>query len=507
MPEQTLIWVAAPAAFLAGLLLAWLSMRARVSGAHKEREEAVHTLQNEISDLAKRLAIAENTNRSIPALKADLAGLGERERALQKELRDLSAALAQEKERSSQLKSATEKLALREEEIDGLKALLSERGSEISEIRTRMEEERKRSEEKLALLNDARTELTNQFRVLAQEILDEKGKAFDRHSKDGLKSLLEPFKDGLAEFRKKVDDVYVNEAKERATLKTEIDSLRRLNQQISQEAVNLTRALKGDKKAQGSWGEMILEKVLERSGLRKGIEYETQGAFRDGDGKLFRPDVVVHLPDEKDVVIDSKVSLVAYERYVGAEDDAERAKALAEHVAAVRAHITALSGKDYSTLKGVRSLEFVVLFMPIEAAFVAAFREDESLFSQAFEKRIVVVTPTTLLVTLRTIESIWRYERQNRNAQAIFDRAAAIYEKLRLFLESMEKLGKQINTLHGTYEEAMNRMVRGKGNVVSQLSRFSDLGISVKKELPRTVTDVAEIEGSVEEETPEPGEE
>jgi len=358
-----------------------------------------------------------------------------------------------------------------------------------------MEEERKAAEEKLVLLNDAKTELTNQFQVLDQEILDQKGQVFSEQSKTGLKTLLDPFRDQLREFKQKVDDVYVHEAKERATLKKEVETLRDLNQRISQEAINLTRALKGDKKAQGSWGELILERVLEQSGLRKGVEYESQGSFRDSEGKLLRPDVIVHLPEEKDVVIDSKVSLLAYERYASTGDDSERVSALAEHVRAVKAHIDELSSKDYSGLKGLRSLDFVFMFMPIEAAFVAAFKEDENLFAYGFEKRIIVVTPSTLLATLKTIENIWRYERQNRNAQAIVSRARALYDKLRLFVESMEKLGKQLDTVHGTYEEAMNRLVRGKGNVISQASRFPELGVSVKKELPRMVTDIAEIEG------------
>jgi len=517
---------------LAGLVIAWIIMRSQVASTRQEgdreierlasdadeKDGAIRTLETELSestagirrlesernDLEKRLAVAEHDNETIPHLKEELAGRSVRETQLQQELRELSASLAQEKERTVHVKDITDKLAERELAIDALKEKMARQDARISEMNARMEEERKAAEEKLTLLNEAKSELTNQFQVLAQEILEQKGKVFSEQSKTGLKTLLDPFRDQLREFRQKVDDVYVHEAKERATLKKEVETLRDLNQRISQEAINLTRALKGDKKAQGSWGELILERVLEHSGLRKGREYESQGSFRDGEGKLLRPDVIVHLPEEKDVVIDAKVSLLAYERYASAEEESKRASALSEHVRAVKAHIDSLSRKDYSGLKGLRSLDVVFMFMPIEAAFVVAFKEDENLFAYAFEKRIIVVTPSTLLATLKTIENIWRYERQNRNAQAIVSRARALYDKLRLFVESMEKMGKQLDTVHGTYEDAMNRLVRGKGNVISQASRFPELGVSVKKELPRTVTDTAEIEGLG---VPEPEEE
>jgi len=529
---ETLFALTVAGALLAGLLIAGIIMRARVARARQEgdrevervasvadekdgiiqsletrlSESAEHSqlLQAERNDLEKRLAVVEHDNQTIPRLKEELQERSRMETQLQQELREMSASLAQEKERTLHLKHVREQLAKRERTVDALKEKMARQDSFISELNTRMAEERKAAEEKLALLNEAKSELTNQFQVLAQEILEQKGKVFSQQSETSLKTLLDPFRDQLREFKQKVDDVYVHEAKERATLKKEVETLRDLNQRISQEAINLTRALKGDKKAQGSWGELILERVLEQSGLRKGVEYESQGSFRDSEGKLLRPDVIVHLPEEKDVVIDSKVSLLAYERYASTEDGAKRSTALSEHVRAVKAHVDELSRKDYSGLKGLRSLDFVFMFMPIEAAFVAAFKEDENLFSYAFEKRIIVVTPSTLLATLKTIENIWRYERQNRNAQAIVTRARGLYDKLRLFVESMEKLGKQLDTVHGTYEEAMNRLVRGKGNVISQASRFPELGVSVKKKLPRTVTEIAEIEGLV---APEPEEE
>ncbi len=513
MPFEVEFVLVIIAAVLAGAVIVWLIMRSRVTrafeagkveskpelerltGLIEETKADAHRLRGQHIQLGKDFAVAEEKNRSIPEFIANRTALDEKIQVLQKELTGITAELAREKQRTENFESVNQTLDLREKTIDELKQNLSDQKSIESELRTRMEEEKKSAEEKLDLLDEAKGKLTNQFRVLAQEILEEKGKTFSEQSKTGLKGILDPFRDQLSDFKQKVDTVYVHEAQERASLKKEIETLRDLNQQISQEAINLTRALKGDKKAQGTWGELILERVLEQSGLRKGVEYETQGGFRDDDGKLLKPDVIVHLPEEKDVVVDSKVSLVAYERYASTEEEDERSKALSEHVAAVRSHIEGLSGKDYSTLKGLRSLDFVLMFMPIEAAFIAAFSKDAALYSYAFEKRIIVVTPSTLLATLKTIENIWRYEKQSNNAKAIFQRASLIYDKLRLFVESMEKLGKQINTAQGTYEEAMTRLVRGKGNVISQVSKFSDLGVSVKKPLPKTITEIAELEG------------
>lgn len=523
VPVDTQIAIMIAAPLITGALIAWIIMRARMAAAERENEYKINRLTEavdekelslqelkiQLSDLDRRngevkgacnnletaLAVAEHEKSVIPELKAALSEQRERLDQLQKELRDMSGALAREKERSAQFNTVVQELSERDQTVDKLQEDLSNKNVEIRELSTRIKEERKQAEEKLSLLNEAKTALTNQFRILAQEILDEKGRVFSEQSKTGLKNLLDPFRDQLREFKQKVNDIYIDETKERASLKSEIENLRNLNQQISQEAMNLTRALKGDKKAQGSWGELILERVLEHSGLKKGVEYDAQATFRDADGHMLRPDVIVHLPEEKDVIIDSKVSLLAYERYVNSDDEDVQAKALSEHVRAVRKHIDSLSEKDYSGLRGIRSLDFVFLFMPIESAFVSAFKEAPNLFAYAFEKRIVVVTPSTLLATMRTIENIWRYERQNRNAQAIVNRGRALYDKLRLFVESMEKLGKQIETAHATYEEAMNRLVRGKGNVISQACRFPELGVTVKKEFPRAVTDIAEIEG------------
>jgi len=400
------------------------------------------------------------------------------------EVQHLAAALAEKQERADKLEFAVDNWR---DQVAALKA-------DLREQQVSLEKERRAASEKLELLEKNRDSLKQEFENLANRIFDQKSERFSQQSKTSLDSLLNPFRDQLQDFRKRVEDVYTTETRDRQALRSEIKSLQDLNRQITEEAANLTKALKGDKKVQGNWGELILERVLERSGLRKGIEYETQGSYRDNDNQLLRPDVIVHLPDQRNLVVDSKVSLVAYQQWVIAEDDEAREQALKQHVEAVRNHIRTLSEKDYSQLNGLHSPDFVLLFMPIEPAFVAAFQQDDNLFAEAFERKIIVVTPTTLLATLRTIENIWRYERQSQNARRIADRAGAVYDKLRVFVEAMERLGSQLHTAQGTYDNAMNTLTRGRGNLISQANRFVELGVRVKKELPKSIVEQAEVD-------------
>lgn len=381
-----------------------------------------------------------------------------------------------------------------ETELKQYQQLLSNAKTKNAELQTRIAEQERHTYEKLQLLHDAEAQLKIQFENLAGKIFEDRGKQFAEQNKTNIDHIVTPLREQLGEFKQRIETVYDNENKDRISLREEIISLRRDTAKMNQEALNLTRALKGDKKTQGNWGEMILEKVLERSGLRKGIEYQTQGAFRDEDNRLFKPDVIVHLPENKDVIIDSKVSLLAYERYCSVEDDQERMVAIRQHTSAVREHIKSLSNKDYASLHGIKSLDFVLMFMPIEAAFVAAFQTDEALFSDAFEHKIIVVTPTTLLATLRTIENIWRYERQNENARAIAEKASIVYDKIRGFVEELDKLGKQLGTVHGTYDSVMNKLTQGQGNLIRQASSFVDLGVKVKKTFPKTIGAQAGIE-------------
>ena len=319
--------------------------------------------------------------------------------------------------------------AEQQQSLDTVKAQNSNLQADKARLEERIEAQADVHAEKLALLNNARQQLSEEFKNLANSIFEEKTERFDKKSKLTLDGALNPLKTQLSDFKKKVEDVYDKESKERVSLLHELAHLKTLNQKMSEDALNLTKALKGDKKTQGNWGEVILERVLEDSGLRKGKEYETQLSFKGEGGKRFMPDVVVRLPDDKDIVIDSKVSLVDYERYSSSEDALERDQALKAHVQAIKQHIESLSIKGYEGLEGLRTLDFVLIFIPIESAFMAAFDADPSMFKLAYDKQIIVVSPTTLLATLRTVQSIWRYEQQNRNAEKIAKQAGAIHDQ------------------------------------------------------------------------------
>nr|WP_320050785.1 DNA recombination protein RmuC [uncultured Desulfuromonas sp.] len=392
-----------------------------------------------------------------------------------------------------QVKDCRFRLSEADQLVASLQQALEQERLQRVELSTRLDVERQQAEEKQVLLLEAKEQLAQQFKVVAGEIFDERGRQFKETNREELSQVLAPFKQQLEGFRQKVDDVYVSDVRERASLKQELEHLRGLNQQMAQEAHHLTQALKGDRKLQGNWGELVLERLLEQSGLRRGSEYDVQGSFRDDDNRLLRPDVIVHLPEGKDMIIDSKVSLSAYERLCREDDPALRARYLKEHIQAVRHHVQSLGEKHYTTLKGIHSLDFVLMFMPVEAALVTALQHEPSLFNEAFERHVVVVSPTTLLATLRTVENIWRFERQNQNAQAIAERAGAVYDKLRGFVEEMEKLGVQLDTVGHTYAAAMNKLCQGRGNLISQASRFVDLGVKVKKTLPATVMERAEL--------------
>ena len=376
--------------------------------------------------------------------------------------------------------------------ITGLQEQESQQRSDNARLQTQLEQGQLHAEEKLQLLEDAREQLRLQFAELATGILDEKSAYFSKESQEKLSVLFVPFHEELSSFREKVDAIHHRETRDRAALQREIASLKELNQQISDEAINLTRALKGDKQVQGSWGELVLERVLEQSALRKGVEYETQQVFRDSNNRLQRPDVIVHLPEDRDVIIDSKVSLVAWESYVNCDDEKEQGAFLRSHVRAIQEHVKLLSAKDYGSLREIRSLDFVLMFLPVEAAFLAAFKANDALFVKAIGQKVILVSPTTLLATLRTIESIWRYEQQSRNASEIAERAAALYDKFCSFTEDMERMGKQIHALQNSYDSAMIRLSQGRGNLISRVEHFPQMGVKVKKSIPKSISVQAE---------------
>ncbi|MBW1635890.1 MAG: DNA recombination protein RmuC [Deltaproteobacteria bacterium] len=364
----------------------------------------------------------------------------------------------------------------------------------VAKLITLIKNERKHGAEKLTLLEKAREELSMQFSTLAQQVLEEKSAKFDEIGREKLESILHPFSHQLQSFKNDINDIYLNDTRERTSLKKEILQLRELNQQINQEAINLTRALKQDTKQQGNWGELVLERVLEQSGLRRGHEYETQGGFRDHDNRLMKPDVIIHLPGKKDIVVDSKVSLISWERYVNSEQENDKSRHLAGLTKAVREHVSQLAEKNYPALTGIRSLDFVLMFMPIEAAFAAVCQHNDQIFTDALAKKIVVVTPTTLLATMRTIENIWQYEHQNKNSVEIARKATIMYDKFRSFAEEMEKIGRQLATCHTTYDSAMTKLTRGRGNLISHAEQLRELGIQVKRPIPPSIMEISDLD-------------
>ena len=351
----------------------------------------------------------------------------------------------------------------------------------ISELKTRLEETRNAAHERQTILEQSEQRLTTQFENLANRIFEHSGKKIEQQNKQSLNFLLSPLKEQLESFKKQVQDSFGEEAKERHTLTYEIRNLQQLNQQMTKEATNLTNALKGNNKIQGNWGEFILSQILDNSGLRLGYEYDTQVNLTNENNQRLQPDVIVHLPQGGDVVIDSKVTLVAYERYFNNDEEIVKTKALSDHLTSVRNHLKQLSQKDYHKLIGINSLDYILMFIPVEPAFLCAIDSDPSLINDALKNNIMIVSPTTLLVALRTIYNLWRYEHQNRNAELIADKASKLYDKVRGFVEDMENLGSTLDKAQQTYQNSLNKLSKGRGNIIGQIERFRELGVEVKK--------------------------
>jgi DNA recombination protein RmuC len=362
---------------------------------------------------------------------------------------------------------------------------------QIVHLQTLLDNERLQAREKLDLLMQAREQMRLQFSTLANDVLEEKSRRFTESSRQGLGDILRPLQEKIGQFEKKVEETYNRESKERFSLEKEIKNLQVLNARIGEEALNLTRALKGENKTQGAWGEFILSSILEASGLAEGREYVTQQSLQidNSDGheaarnRRSQPDVLVHLPEGRQVIIDAKVSLTAYERYCAAESPEQQSEHLRQHVLSVRNHVKQLGEKRYQNLPQINSLDFVLLFMPIEPAFSLALQKEPELFNTAFAQNIVLVGPSTLLATLRTIHNIWRYEHQSRNAQDIANRAGALYDKFVNFVGDMEDLGRKLDTSQRSYESAMNKLQHGKGNLISRTERLKQLGARASKQL------------------------
>lgn len=393
--------------------------------------------------------------------------------------------------RATAAETRAERLPLVEGRLQEAEQQLGILNTQIATLNTQLAQERNQNIEKIALLQNAREELSSQFKNLATDILEEKSKRFSEQNQQSLGQLLEPLKTRLQEFQGKVEQVYVQEGKDRSALAEQVRQLMELNRTVSQEANNLTRALKGSNKTQGNWGELILERVLETAGLRKGEEFDVQESHTTGDGKRLQPDVVLHLPEDRHLVIDAKATLVAYEDYASAEDDKHRDTALKRHLDAVRAHIKGLSDKNYQDLYGLKSLDFVLMFIPIEPAFMLAVTHDRDLFMDAWNKNVLLVSPSTLLFVVRTVASLWRQEAQNRNAQDIAKRGAELYDKLAGFVEDMDSLGNRLTQAQKDYDGAISKLSTGRGNLIRQAEMLKKLGVKPNKAIPTPMVEQA----------------
>ncbi len=474
------------------------STAARLAEVEQELEGTQAQLASTAAQLHQsneRKATLEAEAARIPALEAKLANI---ELAMQ-EAQELVANLRENAGKiSAELQSERDIVAALRNDWQSEKGLREQAEAQVgrltseqAELTTRLEAERSQAEEKLTLLLEAKETLSNQFKALANDILEEKAKRFTEQNQTNIGLILEPLKTKLQEFQGKVEEVYVQEGKDRTALAEQVRQLMDLNQSLSQDAKNLTRALKGSSKAQGNWGELVLERVLEASGLRKGEEYDVQESHTRDDGSRAQPDVVVHLPEDRHLVVDAKVSLTAYEDFASAETEEDRQRAIKRHLDSIRAHIKGLSDKNYQALYGLKSLDFVLMFIPIEPAFMLGVTHDRELFMDAWQKNVLLVSPSTLLFVVRTVAHLWRQEAQNRNAQDIAKRGAELYDKLVGFVEDLESLGNRLHQAQKEYDAAHSKLTGGRGNVIRQAEMLKQLGVKPTKALPAALVEVA----------------
>lgn len=503
MPANLNEWMpfiaTALAAFGAGAVLVWLLLRQRVRDAAALARSARDAEFAQLS--AEREAAQQTLQRALREHDSALRDLGEhrtRVVALSRE----GATLAGRMERLAQVEA---ELAAARGDAKHWNEACQRAEQRLTEMATRLQEQQhaaqeraaladQAAQERIAMLERVREEFADRFKTLAGELLEEKSRRFSEQNATSLGTLLNPLREQLGDFRKTVSEVYDKESRERALLKHEIEALKQVNQRISEDALNLTRALKGQSHTQGAWGELVLERLLEASGLQKGREYETQVSLKDDEGGRPRPDVIVRLPEGRDMIVDSKVSLTAYERYCAATGADERNEHLAAHVASLRSHVRDLAERRYSDLPGVNSLEFVLMFVPVEAAFIEAVHHDDALHAFALEKQVVIVTTSTLLATLRTVNSLWRFDDRNRNAFEIAERAGRLYDKFVGFVDDIEEARKRLDAAREALSSAGSKLSTGRGNLVGQVEKLRELGAKAGKQLPGDAVERAQTE-------------
>lgn len=472
------------AAFLIGAILSYFFV-------NRTAQTQQNLLRNELETLKEQgFLIHEQKSRLEEKLLAqdkDLLRLNEDLRTQTSRAIDFQSRFSGQNERNQELEKQINSLKL---DLDSSKEIhltnvekLQNYASSLATFKSENDNLLLRLEEQKTQFELNKEQVKNEIQLLSNTILEEKSKKFSEQNSAQLKQILEPLGLRIDEFKKKVEDTYSEENKERATLKEQIRQMSELNQKMSVEAQNLTKALKGDSKTQGNWGEVILERILEKSGLRKGFEFEVQVTERNEENKMIRPDVVVNLPDEKFMIIDSKVSLTAYEQFVNAETDEARKQFIKLHLVSLKSHIKGLADKNYQQLYGNKSPDFVLLFIPIQPAFDVAMMNEPELYNFAFEQNIILVSPTTLLATLSTVSSVWKQEYQNRHAVEIAEKSGRMYDKFVGFVDDLEKIGKSLSSTQKAYDDALGKLSTGRGNLVNQAETLRELGVKTSKSL------------------------
>lgn len=433
-----------------------------------------------------RMAVLED---SVKRAEAENRLLQEK---LEKERADFSRDIRMMEAQKGKFEESSKRVPFLEEELTNIRETVKNLTAENKALTERYNSEKESMETRLKELKDARDALTKEFENIANKIFEDKNRTFSDQSRQNLEALLKPFKENINEFKTRVESIYTEETKDRASLKTELQTLLEMNKQLSEGAQNLTEALKGDNKVLGDWGEVILERILETSGLEKGREYQTQFSTTDSEGTIYRPDAVIFLPGNKQIVVDAKTSLKAYEAYYSTDDPNDKEYFLQEHIKSVRAHIKSLSEKDYTRLEGINSLDYVLMFIPIEPAFSLLMKEAKEIYNEAFEKNIILVTQTTLFVTLKTIQNIWKTEKRNENAILIAARVREFLKKFEGFVATFEDVGKALGRAQANYDKAEGQLRAGKGNLLRRGSEIAKLGGFKVNALP----DYSEDEGT-----------
>lgn len=458
---------------MVGAVSALLMMLPLLIWSIQKYRRAQSTLSNNQQAYAAQLAEADVNQDE---LSQELEQLKQQFQGSQQQLIHAQTRLEQLAVQSAQIKQQSEK-------IEQLQANLSQEKSTLAALRAQSGSEQQAAKEKIQWMEAAQNQLKNQFTALANEILEEKTQVFRSKSQESVQQILQPLQQKLGDFQQLISHAHEQDVKDRSALKQQIEMLNQQSQSIGKEAHELSQALTGQAKLRGLWGEMLLEKALQLSGLESGREYQTEVSFTLRDGSRFRPDVLVKLPDGKTLIIDAKVALNDYKRFVNAEDESEKKQALKAHVQALRQHFKQLSEKKYDQIPGLETLDFVLMFVPVETAFIEATHQDHSLYDDAFRKHVIIVTASTLLASLRTVANLWRYEKQQQNAQKIAEHGAKLYNKFVNFVEDLNKIGKSLDQAQGHYDAALNKLSSGRGNLLRQVDQFREMGVQPRKNI------------------------